>query len=443
MDKHVLALMVVGLLLVLGSASAAEVGVIIKQKMTTMPLQSADITLMRVQEFTTTLQTVYLMNVTANTYYMAMNNGPSFVIGTVDDSQIKNIAERPDVEYVALDRKVELFERGSFGPVSTLSDINDKYNFDLLPDGKGVSIALLDTGYPIRKDVSSHVKAGYDFTNTNIFDDNGHSTAISYIYESLSPNASLYTYKVMVNGEATTGMILMGIEQAVKDGRDIISLSIGGVYYGGPDPMVDSLNWAADRGTISVVAAGNCGSCASLSCGGYSSVTTPGIAKKAITVGATDYYDSVACFSGPGDEFTKKPDVVALGTDILLPGISQGTRIMSGTSFSTPIVGAFVADLLSNFKSQLTAQAQSPVTSIKTAITASAIDYGEAGWDPLYGNGVIDATGAIQELSSIPVVIESTASRFSDLIATLVLAGLIVVVSLYVAKRRGGAYANF
>ncbi len=434
MNRYVLGIVLA--LLLLCSVQAAEIDVIVKQKVSTYPLQSQISVLQQVEEFSVSLQTAHLMDIQANTYFMALNSGPSFVIGKVDESQLDVIQARPDVEYVVIDRKIQLFEQGAFGPISTLPEIDERYNFDSLPDGEGVKVAILDTGYPIRDDIASMIVEGRDYTGTNIFDDHGHSTHISAIYGQLSPDAEVYTYKVMVNGEAKSSMIISGIEAGVQNGMDVISLSLGGAAYPGPDPMVDAINWAASKGVIPVVAAGNCGGCGS--CGGFVGITTPGIAEDGLTVGAVDYYDNFACFSGPGESEITKPDIMALGTDLALPGLSSGSTVaVSGTSFSTPIVGAFVVDLLSAYKSQqLTAQTQSPVQTIILTVIASSNDYGDVGWDVLYGYGIIDALTAIDSLDDAPIIMETAASRLGDIFGVLVMAGLIVVVALVANRRR-------
>ena len=144
----------------------------------------------------------------------------------------------------------------------------------------------------------------------------------------------------------------------------IINLSIGTEDIGTKDPLVRAVEACWDAGIIMVIAAGNNGP-------KKNSVTSPGISKKVITVGASDDDKSVTIWGtsaenfsgrGPTSECIKKPDVVAPGANIiscLSPSeratLSREKIVMknylklSGTSMSTPIVAGGIALLLSKF----------------------------------------------------------------------------------------------
>lgn len=148
--------------------------------------------------------------------------------------------------------------------------------------------------------------------------------------------------------------IIAGIEWAVENGAQIISMSLGGwvPICDGSDPLSLAVDSAVERGVVVVVAAGN---------EGYErSILTPGCSKKAITVGATDKDDNVAWFSsrGPTDDRRIKPDIVAPGVNIVSARanntywywcISEYYCVASGTSMATPHVTGVVALLLQSF----------------------------------------------------------------------------------------------
>src|SRR5207245_7023267 len=71
----------------------------------------------------------------------------------------------------------------------------------------------------------------------------------------------------------------MAVEAAVKDGMDVLNLSLAGTPTPN-DPLVDAVNNAVDAGVVVAIAAGNSGP-------GAGTIQSPGIADKVITVGAS------------------------------------------------------------------------------------------------------------------------------------------------------------
>src|SRR3989344_121366 len=181
----------------------------------------------------------------------------------------------------------------------------------------------------------------------------------------VAPGATLYAYRVLgEDGGGTMDDVISAVEMAVdpngdgnfNDHADIISMSLGG--YGDPDdPVSTAVDNAFSVGSVVVVAAGNSGPTSE-------TIGTPGVARNAITVGASlkkDYYNICGFFScynlssfnildfssrGPvvwDNGSIIKPDVVAPGFDILstwIGGIYYGN---SGTSMATPHVSGVAA----------------------------------------------------------------------------------------------------
>ena len=137
----------------------------------------------------------------------------------------------------------------------------------------------------------------------------------------VAPNAYLGNYKVLtvptenfgLNGNAPE--IAAGIEAAVRDGMDVINLSLGEPEIEpSRDLVVTAINAAADAGVVPAVAAGN-----EFDDFGYGSISSPGSAAKAITVAAVSKQLAVASFSSGGPtpiSLELKPDVSAPGVDI-------------------------------------------------------------------------------------------------------------------------------
>jgi subtilisin family serine protease len=107
----------------------------------------------------------------------------------------------------------------------------------------------------------------------------------------IAPRAYLMNYRVFYpskstedfqNGNAYTVELVKAIEDAVKDGADVISSSWGSTYQNTlawPDPMIQAADDAVDAGVVMVFANGNAGP-------DTATAISPGIAPKVIAAGA-------------------------------------------------------------------------------------------------------------------------------------------------------------
>jgi len=191
----------------------------------------------------------------------------------------------------------------------------------------------------------------------------------------IAPSAYLGNYKVLTVPTADFGLdgnspeIAKGIEEAVKDGMDVINLSLGEPEIESTrDIVVQAINSAADAGVVPVIAAGN-----DFGDAGKGSVGSPGTASKAITVAASTEGDSgpadvIAGFSSSGPtpiSLQMKPDVTAPGVDILssLPGNQWSDHDWSGTSMASPHVAGAAALLKQRHPGWTVAQIKSALES--------------------------------------------------------------------------------
>ena len=114
---------------------------------------------------------------------------------------------------------------------------------------------------------------------------NAPATASSPAVNGLSgvaPKAFLGNYNVFPGqtGNATSHDIAQAIEDAVKDGMDVINMSLGGGINGFQDQLTVASNRAANAGVVVAIAAGNSGP-------GVNTVESPGQAADAITACAS------------------------------------------------------------------------------------------------------------------------------------------------------------
>jgi subtilisin family serine protease len=167
----------------------------------------------------------------------------------------------------------------------------------------------------------------------------------------VAPRAYLGNYRVLtvptisnVGLDGNSPEIAAGIEAAVRDGMDVINLSLGEPEISpGRDLVIRAIDGAATAGVVPVVSAGN-----DFSAFGRGSVASPGAAAGAITVGASTVEGRMASFSSAGptpQSLQLKPELSAPGVGILssLPARDGTWDSLSGTSMAAPHVAGAAA----------------------------------------------------------------------------------------------------
>jgi subtilisin family serine protease len=322
--------------------------------------------------------------------YQVTLNGVSVVLPDADLGRLARVpgvaAVYPGVTYAArLNRSVPLIgapQLWADGPASM---------------GEGAKIAILDTGvdqtHPFFSPVGFAYPSGFPkgqtaYTTPKVIvartfaqpgttrrnslvpvDEDGHGTHVAGIaagdsgtigpvgisLSGVAPRAYIGNYRVLTvalpdfccNGNAPE--ITRAIEAAVRDGMDVINLSIGEVEI---EPSRDivalAIRGAANAGVVTVAAAGN-----DFDAFGPGSVGSPASAADAIAVGAVgsgreESEGTVVSFSSGGPtpvSLRLKPDVMAPGGSILSSYPGGEFTLLSGTSMASPHVAGAVAIL--------------------------------------------------------------------------------------------------
>ncbi|OPX03243.1 MULTISPECIES: S8 family serine peptidase [Geobacillus] len=351
-----------------------------------------------------------------------------FYSARVTPSALEQLLEHPKVKKVYLNRTVKALLNNA---VPSANAKHVMINGTEL-SGKGVTIAIVDTGIYPHPDLEGRIVAFTDFVNgrTTPYDDNGHGTHCAGdaagngrmsdgLYAGPAYEANLVGVKVLDrSGSGTLETIMRGIEWCIDYNKKnptkrihIISLSLGGEPQPFPtendDPLVQVAERAWESGIVVCAAAGNEGP-------NYGTISSPGISDLIITVGALDDRDTsatradddVASFSsrGPTEYGVVKPDLVVPGVNIislraprsLLDKMNKQSRVgdhyisMSGTSMATPICAGIVALMLQ-------AKPNATPDEIKQALKDGADLW--KGRDPnVYGAGYVNAKRAIERL---------------------------------------------
>ena len=178
--------------------------------------------------------------------------------------------------------------------------------------GKGIRIALLDTGVASLKGLRNRIIYFKDYINgrNTAYDDNGHGTHIAGILcgerengreiWGMAPKAELFVFKILdKTGNGSTQKAIQALKWLEKNHKKynirIINFSMGYLTNAKPDlqkELIDKLEALWDDGVIIVTAAGNNGP-------KDNSITVPGVSRKVITVGSSDdVYITSKSYSG-------------------------------------------------------------------------------------------------------------------------------------------------
>ena len=207
-------------------------------------------------------------------------------------------------------------------------------------DGKGVKVAVLDTGIDRRHpDLKGNYRGGANLVWPALDpdDDNGHGTHVAGIIAAVrdgkgvvgvAPRAELYAVKVVdSDGGAQESWIVKGLEWCVDNGMQIVNISLGSSRY--TEALQRAVVAARKAGLTIVCAAGNNGG----------KVVYPAAYPESIAVTAGDAKDQLRPSSSRGPEVA----FIAPGTEILSTYMGSRWEVLSGTSMAAPHVTGLAA----------------------------------------------------------------------------------------------------
>ncbi len=288
--------------------------------------------------------------------------------------------------------------------------------------GEGVVVAVIDTGVDVQhEDLAANVWShpgeipdngldddgngyiddvhGWNFVAANgtPYDAVGHGTHVAGIIAAVgdngrgivgvAPRAKVMALKALNDdGWALDSDLVAAFIYAADMGADIVNASFGG--YNDSRALAEAVRYAAAKGVLIVAAAGN-----ETTDTGHAS---PAGLPEVLTVGALTPERLRAGFSNYGERI----DVYAPGEHVLSllaagswfstlpePILDGKYMVMGGTSMAAPHVAGVAALVLSQHPNYTAEQ-------IRALLRSTARDVGAAGWDILFGYGVVDAGAA-------------------------------------------------
>lgn len=311
-------------------------------------------------------------------------------VADMSTQNINNLKKDSNVAYVEEDSVVKISATTTTKSTTYtnwgVSDINASAAWQAGLTGKGVKIAIIDTGAGSHSDLAiaggTNVISGSG--TTSYTDDNGHGTHVAGIIAGqglnggvtgVAPGASIYAVKALnSSGSGYTSDIISGIDWAINNGMNIITMSLGSSTS--VTALQDAVNTAYNDGLLIVAAAGNDGN----SAGTGTNIEYPANYTSVIAVAAVDSTNTRAYFSSTGS----KLEVSAPGVNIISTYLNNGYAQMSGTSMAAPFVAGDLALLKQKYPTYTNVQ-------LRALLDSTVTDLGVTGRDTLYGYGLIVA----------------------------------------------------
>lgn len=288
--------------------------------------------------------------------------------------------------------------------------------------GRGVLIALVDTGVTPHPRLAGRLRGGGDYVRggTGLEDCDGHGTAVAGLlagaadpadgFSGMAPDARLLSirqssrlYRVLgpdgvprPPGDAAT--LAHAVVLAVRSGAKVVNVSEAGCVAADraaaeSRPLRAALRFAVESGVVVVAAAGNVGTAG---CAGPGMVSLPGwVGDDVLTVGAVDERGEPAPFSMRGPWV----DVAAPGTGQRSLAVERGFTAApsDGTSFATPWVAGTAALLFERYPAMSAREVMDRITGTARRPAGAA--------DDAVGHGVVDPVAA---LTAAPVAAAPT-----------------------------------
>lgn len=379
---------------------------------------------------------------------------------TINGRKLLALLRDPDVGYITLDAVLKSkFDPPTAAPLVAEPGILEtnapQVWSQLNVTGRGIGIAVVDSGVSNHPDLAGRIVAAIDFTSTTptvsttpLGDPGGHGTHVAGLaagdgsssggaYTGTAPQANIIDVRVIdANGFSNVSTLLRGMQWILANRLTynirVVNMSLGGTPLGSykTDPLATAAEILTFANITVVVAAGNTGPTAG-------TIASPAYDPYVVTVGAVDDNgtalpsdDTIAFFSSCGPtafDSIGKPDLVAPGRKMIslrVPGstldglypdrqiVAAGATVadyfrLSGTSMAAPVVAGIAALMLERNPTLGAEQVKHRLKTTAAVVPGSLPDGA--------GAGIVDA---LQAVLSVDPTFEYTSSRVTDQFAT-------------------------
>lgn len=299
-------------------------------------------------------------------------------------------------------RNLEVTEEGEFIAVKPKEKAEKPFDnfwaYRLYPSkdkktlrGKGVNVAVLDSGIASNAEFNGKAVKLQDFTGSGSATDvKGHGTAIAGIIGAkglqvtgLAPDAKLFIFKVDDGGPmvapqpvtAALNAVLRYNEENPGDKISVVNLSYG--VDAGFEPLSQAVRALYKNGVVIVAPAGNYG---------LPGVRYPASMGEVIAVSALAA-DGKSAY--PSSSYGPQVEFIAPGDRVLAPAVDGNYTLLGGTSVAAGFVSAAAALAVEKYRAQNKAE---PSVEDVRALLRSAAHKIDGIHDLKQGYGLIDVT---------------------------------------------------
>lgn len=334
---------------------------------------------------------------------------PADVLSGVTDSEISKLKSDPRVVRVEKDAIATILDFPITKTALKKNQVNaqsqilpwgiDKIDAELVwPLGNQanpIKVGVIDTGISnTHPELTPNIKGGVNTIRPRRSwnDDNGHGSHVAGIIAAVNntsgvvgvaPSADLYAIKVLnSSGSGYVSDIIEGLDWSIANKMQLVNMSLG--TTADIQSFHDAVTRAYNAGIIEVAAAGNDGS----------AVIYPAAYPEVVAVTATDQTDTIASWSSRGPEV----DFAAPGVNIYSTYKDTGYATLSGTSMAAPHVTGALALILNSPVGAFDANGNGKwdFSEAEEKLKAGAVDLGTAGFDNLYGWGLINIFNSLK-----------------------------------------------
>ena len=251
-----------------------------------------------------------------------------------------------------------------------------------IAQGKGVKIAIIDTGVQTRHPgLSAAVVARFDGLDQMPLQTHAHGTAVALLmagrgpaFLGAAPKASLYIARAFDKGAKGAQVnsvfaLLASLDWALLQQVDVVNMS----FAGPPNQLLEmALQGLIDDNVILVAAAGNGGN--------EAPPAFPGAYEGVFAVTAVDAKQRIYQKANQGDYvFAALP-----GVDLMMVDEALDARLLSGTSYGAALFSGIAGLVLENMQDR-------DIARFRGLAAKSVLDLGEAGRDRVFGHGMVQA----------------------------------------------------
>ncbi len=307
-------------------------------------------------------------------------------------------------ESIEINSPIELADAGGsyndseFDKQWYFNSVNAGFAKKRLGSGKGVRVAVIDSGVIVHPDFNSaNIEKGYNYVNPQydgnyVSDSNplykSHGTMVAGIICSqenngqgivgIAPDATIVPLVVYQDGKGDVLKTVKALEEAVSVYKcDVVNMSL---TSSNSSALKRAADYAYDNGVIITAAVGNKSNNIKYYPAGFENV---------IGVGSVNKSFGVSDFSQKNDSV----GIVAPGEEIYLANSAGEYEEQGGTSFASPIAAGFAVLMKEKYP-------DINHDSFLECLKAGSLDMGDSGYDVKYGFGVLDMKESIEAFES-------------------------------------------